>query len=326
MISALLTAKKKYSLVVLIVIIFSAIRFDVGFDFKSYYYVINGYDTLNYNRFGPFDKGFIEISNWIHFPQFYFIVTSLIIYSLIFLTIRNFSINKTISVITFLAFPILYFHSLNIIRQFIAISIIFYSFKDIYDRRLLAFLLKVCIASFFHFTALVAIPIYFLYKSRISILNIIVFSFIFWYLSDVIINDILLTSSYGYLISLSPVSGLSLSIFLSILLFLCIVLKINLISKGLFNIFFIGVVLYIVTYSLGEQVTRISYYYLVFIILLLPYFLTRFKNKYSNFVIQTIMLLLFIFNFYLFEKNETKNPIVPYKVFFMENPDYYKWK
>jgi hypothetical protein len=77
---------------------------------------------------------------------------------------------------------------------------------------------------------------------------------------------------------------------------------------------------------LGEAATRISYYYLIFIVLLLPYYLTRFKKKYSSFLIHTILLLLFQFNFYLFEKNEEKNAFVPYRVFFLENPDYYKWK
>lgn len=304
---------------------FSGIRFDVGFDFISYYKVIIGEDELNYNRFGIFDRGIIELANWLNFPQLYFLITSFIIYVLIIKTIKTYSVNRTISLMAFLALPFLYFHSLTIIRQFIAISIIFYSFQDVSDRKLIPFLLKVAIASLFHFTALICIPIYFLFKLRVSPLLFLFSTLILWYLSGKII-DALMMSQYRFYITLSPESGLSLLIFLLLLLTLGVILRLNIVANGLLNIFGFGVLLYAISYSLGEAATRISYYYLIFIVLLLPYYLTRFKKKYSSFLIHTILLLLFQFNFYLFEKNEEKNAFVPYRVFFLENPDYYKWK
>ena len=63
--------------------IISAIRFDVGKDYSTYYKVIINYNyiyELEFNRLELFNKIIIYIARFFNYPQLYFIITSSIIY------------------------------------------------------------------------------------------------------------------------------------------------------------------------------------------------------------------------------------------------------
>ena len=51
----------KDTLIFIILFLFSALRFDVGYDYSTYYNVINYQDEGNYFRFGSIDKLLIDI-------------------------------------------------------------------------------------------------------------------------------------------------------------------------------------------------------------------------------------------------------------------------
>ena len=153
---------------VAIAFLVSALRYDVGRDYLSYR---NSIETLNSNYHASelINKGLFYVSHVIQAPQFYFVVTTTLIFILLDKTIRRYSRFYTISFLVFLSFPIFYANSLTIIRQFVAMSIIFYSVRYIFgNRNPLKFALLILLAMGFHYSAIAAIPMFFIHKIRIK--------------------------------------------------------------------------------------------------------------------------------------------------------------
>src|SRR5690606_24008100 len=65
-----------------------------------------------------------------------------------------------LSALCFVGFPMFFLESLNIVRQFVAISIIFYSITYIHEKKFTKFLTCVLLACMFHVTAFVAVIMY----------------------------------------------------------------------------------------------------------------------------------------------------------------------
>lgn len=322
--------KYKYYFIFIILFLFSAIRFDVGYDYISYYNVITDLNSKNYERFGLIDQIIIDIARFLDFYQFYFITTSFIIIYLILKTIKMYSENYFFSILIFLSIPIFYLMSFTIIRQYVAISIIFFSIKYIFNRNIIKYMILIFIASIFHITALIAFPLYFAYKVRftkkISLL-IILFSF---YIASLIPNILEIYFPYYYFyVSENANSGKSLLyFFLLIFFFILFHYKYIKDEKSCFyyNTYVIGVALYCLLIQLGEVAPRVSYYYLIFLILLIPSTIKFYKIKQAYFIILIMTILLYSFNFYLFNKNENKNPYIPYNTFININEKTYIWR
>lgn len=77
--------------------------------------------------------------------------------------------------------------SLNIVRQFLALSILTFGYDYIINRSFLKFLVIVLLASFFHSSAVVSIPLFFFYKVKFDLKN-----FILTFISVVFISGMLM--------------------------------------------------------------------------------------------------------------------------------------
>jgi len=94
-----------------------------------------------------------------------FLTVAIIITLCFFYGIKKLSVNPTFSIFFLLSSGIFYFH-FNGMRQGIAIAILFISMIFVYERRIWLFLIFVAIASLFHYTALIALPIYLVPKKN----------------------------------------------------------------------------------------------------------------------------------------------------------------
>lgn len=323
--------KHKNSFIFIILFLVSALRFDVGYDYISYYNVINYLDKNNYNRFGIIDQLLINISRSIDFYQFYFIATSFFVIYLITVTLKKFSENYFFSILIFITIPIFYLLSFSIIRQFVAISIVFYSLRYIVKRNLLKYLLLIFVAFLFHISAIIATPIYFLYRNKFSkkfaVLLLLLLSFFLSSVLVIIIQKYMpIYASYIYE---SARFGKNLFYFF-VLIYIFVLMNYKYIRNNnasfFFNTFTVGLCLYAMTIQLGEVAPRASYYYLIFIIVLIPSILKFYKTKQIYFIMLFVTIILYSFNFYLFAKNEHKNPYVPYHIFFLIDEENYNWK
>lgn len=154
-----------------ILIIISALRYQVGTDYNNYldYYIV--YSVLDFKDIISYANELlfilvIKIAYVFQEPQIMF---AIIAFLTIYITYRAILTQKEKLSIT-LAFALYvflyYMYSLNIIRQALAIAIILYSYKYILQRDFRKFLLMVIIATLFHTTALLFLPFYFLCPSK----------------------------------------------------------------------------------------------------------------------------------------------------------------
>ena len=158
--------KQLYIIFSIVLIIFAALRNNVGLDFASYrdnYELIHSSNVsilsliFGFNNMEPL----FQFVNYFS-PSFRFFIIACVglgVLSKIVFLYKNFNAKLFC---LFLYFCSVYlYYDFGIIRQGIAISIIWYSFKYIRKRRFFKFLIGTLFASLFHITALICLPIYF---------------------------------------------------------------------------------------------------------------------------------------------------------------------
>ena len=100
-------------------------------------------------------------------PQWYFVITSLIIICCVIYTIKKYSPSLFLPIFLFYTIGS-YFTSNNITRQAMAAAIVMLSWVYIFDRKLLKFLMIVLLASTVHISAIFFLPMYFLSEIKLG--------------------------------------------------------------------------------------------------------------------------------------------------------------
>lgn len=310
--------------------IMSALRFDVGWDYGSYYNLIQKniefYDA-QLGRLEPLNQLLIKISQYFEFTQFYFITTSLIICFYFYRTLKNYSSNFAVSSLLFLSLPIFFFSSLAIIRQFTALAIVFYAFRYVESRQLFKFLICLTIATLFHKSAIIAFPLFylFLWKPHVSFFPII-------YILGFFSSDLLywlvenLLPQYLKYLDKSIGEGGDKVLILFQLLGLFFLFFINRLKeqKNLNNFyfiaFFIGLFVWSSLAKYGHAGFRGGLYYIVFCLLLIPNIIIEIKqNKLILEITYAVCFFFFLLTLYLGNMNPKKDPNMPYQTFFFKD-------
>lgn len=148
-----------------------ALRYDVGTDYMHTYRErfimrLNGRDLSEI-----FEFGFVKIIDIVIFftsnPQWLFVVCSIIFFVFTFKAIYEQSDNIAYSILI-LIIGNHFFGAMNLVRNFMAISIALYAFKYIKERNFLKFTFFIIIASTIHISVLILYPLYFLYNVKLS--------------------------------------------------------------------------------------------------------------------------------------------------------------
>ncbi|MEC2159783.1 EpsG family protein [Virgibacillus halodenitrificans] len=304
--------------------ILSGLRFDVGTDFFSYYNYIDRISTVNIvnNEYGLWLLGlFIDSINAPN--QLFIIVTSFLVVLLIFLPIKKESSYPEISILLLFGLGF-YFTSLNIVRQYLAIALIFYAtIYYIKDRKKL-FVLFVFIATLFHTTAVIAFSFLFLYKmrnSRLSSKLLILLGFIlisFFY--DKLLG-VLLIGDYSEYAGTRFINEGSSYVFFALFFLITLLLllfqkqieSVNVNNKFYILLSLVGVGLaFMGTKSL--IIMRVAEYFTIFNIILLADFLKSIKSSHLKVVAYIWLIFLSIIGVYLF-LSQNLGGVVPYRIF-----------
>lgn len=313
----------------LCVFIFSAIRFDVGYDYTLYYGWIEGtYKFIEdqLNRLEFLSRLMIEFSHDVQFFQLFFILSSFLIVLLFYKSISMYSLDLRLSTLIFICFPVFYFYSFSIIRQYIAIALIFYGYRFIKERALIKYVLTLLIAMLFHKSAVIAIPIYFFYGNFLLKKRLLVFLYVLGFFGSELITFFVKLLSERYSIYLGVIAGeggsLMLIFFqiLAVFIFLIIFEMKDLNDKD-FNFyllcFFIGLFIWSTLSKHGHAGFRGSLYFISFTILLIPDLISKLRQR--KFITQCTIFLCFVFygfNLYVGSKHKIKDPNMPYQTFF----------
>lgn len=311
----------------------SAMRFEVGVDFINYkgtFNLVNStsnlMELLEVGRKSTVEYGYLFLNKIVGLftdeAQWIFIVTSFIILYLIFKTISRHSSIVWLSVYIFTVGA--YISSLNIVRQYIAVGIVFFSYRYIIEKKFIRFLGLILIASLFHTSALLILPLYFIlninlnakrmvYVLLIGFIMSLSFNFIFSTIQRYFYNDYT-QASFG--MTGGNIKTVMIALIYFILTMIC---KKSLINRSKYNNILINwsfLNLALSIFSLNTWIiTRLMAYSSIFLVLLIPEIVVSIKNKYIK-----IIVLMFLISLTLFEHfNMIMNPInklIPYQSIF----------
>lgn len=178
-------------------------RNGIGTDFNSYRAIFNHIRETGLNGYGM-EKGYwclnVLIGKLTNSEQTIFIVTAFLILYLYLKGMIKTSKQVLIPMISFIGMGY-YFYSMNILRQYIAIAIVFSCFHEYEDGKWFRFMIGVIIASLFHTSALIWIPVIILIRF-VKGNKFYIITFAFALVSRIFIKKILKIiitySSYGH--------------------------------------------------------------------------------------------------------------------------------
>lgn len=205
--------------------------------------------------------------------------------------------DSLLSMVIYLGLPI-FLIQYSALRQAIALGICFASLTLIEEGKLGRFLICIFIASTFHYSSIVFILAYFLYHVHISKnMRLILFSF----LPIVYVFRVQLFRIFSVLLKdnavITQTNAYTMMIVLAGIYFLVMILLFNYNDdkqvNGYMNIFFCACLCQIFS-SVHNTVIRVTYYFMIVLVLLLPIAINRNRNDKMVIVLRWVIILSFV--------------------------------
>lgn len=232
--------------------------------------------------------------------------------------IKKYSRNPWMSFFIFVAFGFFTF-GMSAIRQSIAMGLILIAFNYAVEKKVYKYLMFVLLATTFHTTAIVFLPVYWVGKIQINKFTI----FLLLCLMLLIIDNI----DYIQLIFIEnarityeevETGGLLMIAFIALSLVLCYFVREPFFSRPVNSYLFyvmIGALLLLIVTRFNPATTRLSYYCLILTMVYIPNMLSYFRNKYiRNIGYLAYIIVLSYFFFWTILVEEAK--LYPYKLIF----------
>lgn len=347
--------KRSNNICFVILLIFTVMRFDVGWDYRWYYILATKDEFVNLSFFVTKDEilNFIASNNWdfvswnyyrieminkifyklIWFlkisPQFIIVIYGFFTLFFIKKGLDNEKIYTNNTWLFYFCFPVMWFSHISIMRQGLAVSIIFYSYKYIKNREFLKYFIFVMIASFIHKSSGIMIILYFLYNLNfiinrwIYLLSLIVAPIIKYIVFYIMTNlNILILAKYKHYILNKAGGGGTKIYWIMLVLYILILIGIfvdkNLYKKYKFliTIVLLGLYIYISLISFGHAGPRLAAYFLIFLLYLIPWIENILKKlKLSKNILSFSLLVIMLLTLYIDINISLKSQFVPYNIY-----------
>ena len=314
---AAITNKQICGLVILLIV--TCLRFDVGFDYMSYYNMV--YPHLNdseIERIEPFSAILLRFASYLGHPQFVFILFCLLNSFFLYKSFRIHSSNFFISVLVYIS--MFYLNDISVLRQAVACSITFYSFKYVRERKFILYLLFCLIAFLFHSSAIVAILIYFIYNYCNPLLTFVAMVLLYSLSKSVIYmlpgSDF--THFFDYMFDMNG-GAIIKYVNIALLLLLIVYDRIKHIKNNIqmYQIVAIGLLFPFVFGShLGN---RVGTYFTMFFCLIIPTSLSKSSIPVYKFVV--FLFMLYFLSTIMVSTNSSGSQYVPYRCVLFEDID-----
>ena len=309
----------------------SALRnYTVGTDSEMYMNIFRKINTYTLDS-SPIEIGYFFLNKILSFInifggyQIIFIITSFIILFLIAKGIIKNSKRYELSVFLFITMYF-YYNSFNQIRQYIAIAIMFYAIKYIFEKDFKKYAICAAIAFTFHQSSIIMIPFYFILQMDLSdkIVKIVLGLSVVGYL---ILDKVLLVVfslipryqkyAQGELSSLlTEGSNIVHAIIILVLFIFVYKFKDKLVSIDKRNNIYINAILFATAFQiLGTKTvlfSRIVYYFSIYAILLIPSIVDIFEGEDKQKAYLAIMAIYFVICNVLLLLNQSE--VLPYMI------------
>lgn len=308
----------------------SAFRYNVGTDYMYTYYP-NFYSILNGNREYS-EIGFYLLNKLIQLftskSLWLFIVTSFIFVYCLLKCIIKYSDKPILSmVVVFLT--MIFFVSLNNVRQSIAAIIMLLAFDALCEKKTLKYILYVFIALIFHYSAIIMLIFYLFTNIKFIRKHFLLVSLILLLGIPVIAKigiTIILNTKYAYFLSSHFNNGqvtivnivYGLILFISTYYFFRKDLKSDRKSYILVcsQLFYFLISLLSLFIKVSELISRLSFYYLLFQVILIPYLVVKQKNNEKKYLIIFAYLVMYVAYFYYYIILKGYHGVLPYQFIF----------
>lgn len=317
---------------VLTIILVSGTRFETGYDFYNYhvFYTHHLADSLE-----PLFKLSVQILNlFSEDSQLMFFIYSFATILLIYFAITKMTKYKKTSLFIFLLIPGLYLNTFSIIRQGIAEAFFLLAvYYFVYENKNLKFWFFSLIAIGFHYSAALPVLLIYFFRKILSIkysitIYLILLSFsIFLYKINIapILISLAPEKFDVYVEFIQNTSLIKILVYNLFIVVLIIFQKQYIKAKSdliLLNFLFIGVLILNV-FADFIPVTRLSYYFFIFQIILVPKFIYSFKDNNFKVIVLFLSLLYYILIFlnvlYLDSISDSKYTMTPYQNYFFKD-------
>lgn len=289
----------------LFIVVLCGLRYNVGTDYESY---VSIFDKITIDGFVIIEPGYYllnELFKNISNGQVYvFFICTLITYVILYLTLLR---ENILFLGLFFSFTFGFvFLSNNIIRQALVIPLFFYSIKYIYEKRIINYWLCIIVCSLFHYSAILLIPLFWIYKLNfkkyywlliLSICYLVSFTQIF---KIFIIKITSFLPKYsGYLISGAEdnsaiKSGTTMFIVYLLNVFIIYNYKYIFSNEKLkiyYNLYLLGVSISFLTMNISF-IFRFSYYLTSLIVFVLPLFIKSIKIRDQKLLFSIVILVI----------------------------------
>lgn len=302
----------------------------IGIDTISYYNRFHSYSSMSWADIFHDDRqelGFSALIKIISYftddYQLLLLCSAILTIVPIAIIINKYSSNVFLSFLLFICFGYFGF-MFSGIRQGIAYGFIVYSYKFIRERKLLPFLLTIYLASLFHKSAFVFFPAYFIACLKIDKYTIAAYG-ILWIIAFAFKNTIYNLFENNFYNTVSDAYGIKSTgafmwtVMMNIIAITGIILNASLREKDrnytqFVNIMSIGAICTLFT-SIGTNTKRISGYYCIFLIFLIPRITDVFENKTVKCFVNVILTIA-ITGMFIWSFTENEYKIIPYKFYF----------
>lgn len=261
----------------ILLIIVSSFRYDVGMDYQAYEVMFNHITVWQEQNVS--ELGFVLLCKMCTLingsAQMMFMICAIYTILLLYKSFRLFSPNIVASLFFFMCMGQLYLTTFNAVRQYIAIAIFAYSIKFILEKKAIKYVLSIMLATMFHNTAIILLPLYYLLPQKVS--KVVKISFLVLLTGSIgVITSIILNSPYAiylefekYAKEVSIIDYLYLMFGLLIMVFESKLMRLYNDRNIFFNINFLCVVLFFLNIVFSGTpiimvTTRLNYYFIVF--------------------------------------------------------------
>lgn len=311
----------------------------IGTDMGRYYrhYInigmINSLDSfLNYDHEIGFKTLQFLVSHIFNNFQIYIVIVGVIIFSSYAFYIRKYSVNYYLSIFFFITLGF-YDFSFSGLRQAIAMAISLYAYNFAIKKKLKLFILATLLASLFHITAIVILPIYFLINYQLKRRDIlfIIPSFVLFYLFRMRIgaffNLLYYDSTETMYNSSDGFSGMA--FLLIVIIILGFILESPFSEKsdkkmiGFLNVLITAAFIQVIS-TFAYSFTRLNYFYLLSLIIYMPQIMALKTSKCIYFdkkiefmvkILFTIFILTYFSIAYLNSLTPEGSNVLPYSFF-----------
>lgn len=327
---------KKASLCLWSMFLFSAVRYGIGYDYYTYMQAaLHELDKSELDRFEPLSRVLVEIGYYTHYQVLFVLSAFLTLYPVYRVSI-NLSVFPAFALFIYFLFPKYYLESFSIIRNCIAYSFVFYAYYQLVKENKLASVFFVIIACLFHKSALIGFLIYPIFYFRQSFKTHIIAFIVSFFVSVAVMTligqysaAIPILANVEHYANAGRSEGGSMTIIINFITIVNFLLWTKLESFDPANskylaLFSLGTILWNIFLGVDSTIAlRLSSFFHIFIILLVPQYYYVVSEQYSMWIqrgVYSFFVLLFASYFAINIRSYLSNPErmsnIPYQTIF----------